>query len=88
MIRNDFETNLAEKRTVEINFEFVRLGEINTMNEKFSAELRIESKWFDKDFIQKYNPEQHWNPQLYIENVLQEPKEIVKYNIIRESKNI
>jgi hypothetical protein len=87
MITNsDIETNLIEKRTIQVYFEFVRIGEIDTMNEKFNAEICIESKWIEKDFIQNYNPEQHWNPQLFIENAFQEPKEKIKYNLIREGK--
>ena len=76
----------TEKRIVLVNFEFIRIGEIDTMNEKFNAEICIESKWIEKDFIQNYNPEQHWNPQLFIENALQEPKEKIKYNVIRQGK--
>ena len=83
---NEAEDNLIEKRTVQVNFEFYRIGEIDLMNEKYNAEICIESKWIEKDLIQNYNPEQHWNPQLFIENALQEPKEKIKYNIIREGK--
>jgi hypothetical protein len=87
MIKNsDLETNLIEKRTIQVYFEFIRIGEIDTMNEKYNAEICIESKWIEKDLIQNYNPDQHWNPQLFIENTIQEPKEKIKYNIIREGK--
>jgi len=87
MITNsDLENNLIEKRTIQVYFEFIRIGEIDTMNEKYNAEICIESKWIEKDLIQNYNPDQHWNPQLFIENTLQEPKEKIKYNIIREGK--
>ena len=79
-------TNLRKQRVVQVTVEFIRLGEIDTMNEKYNAEICIESKWIEKDLIQNYNPEQHWNPQLFIENALQEPKEKIKYNIIREGK--
>ncbi len=85
MIKNsDLETNLIEKRTIQVYFEFIRIGEIDTMNEKYNAEICIESKWIEKDHIQNYNPEQHWNPQLFIENTLIEPKEKIKYKIIRQ----
>ena len=71
-------------RIVHVSVEFIRLGEIATMNDKYNAEICIESKWIDKDHIQNYNPEQHWNPQLFIENTLIEPKEKIKYNVIRQ----
>lgn len=75
---------LKEPRIVHVSVEFIRLGEIDTMNDKYNAEICIESKWIDKDHIQNYNPEQHWNPQLFIENTLIEPKEKIKYNVIRQ----
>ena len=59
-------TNLRKQRVVQVTVEFIRLGEIDTMNEKYNAEICIESKWIEKDLIQNYNPEQHWNPQLII----------------------
>ena len=77
-------TNLRKQRVVQVTVEFIRLGEIDTMNEKYNAEICIESKWIEKDLIQNYNPEQHWNPQLFIENALQEPKEKTKYKMNRQ----
>ena len=79
-------TNLRKQRVVQVTVEFIRLGEIDTMNEKYNAEICIESKWIEKDLIQNYNPEQHWNPQLFIENALQEPKEKTKYKMNRQGK--
>jgi hypothetical protein len=62
-------TDLLKKRDVKITIEFLRIGEIDTMNEKYNAEIRIDAKWLEKDTtIEKYNPEQHWNPKLFIEN--------------------
>ena len=75
---------LKEPRIVHVSVEFTRLGEIDTMNDNYNAEICIESKWIEKDHIQNYNPEQHWNPQLFIENTLIEPKEKIKYKIIRQ----
>ena len=75
---------LTAKRTVIVYFEFIQIGEIDTMNEKYNAKICIESKWIETDYIESYNPEQHWNPQLNIENLLQEQKEEIKFIIIRE----
>jgi hypothetical protein len=41
---------------VHVSVEFTRLGEIDTMNDKYNAEICIESKWIEKDHIQNYNP--------------------------------
>ena len=61
---------LVEKKTVQTYFEFVNIGEIDTMKEAFQAELIIESKWKTSESIDKYDPKVHWNPELYIENAL------------------
>jgi hypothetical protein len=54
-------------RTVLIGIQFDRIGEIDTMNEKFYAELTIEAKWAENKIIGSFNPETEWNPRLYIE---------------------
>ena len=66
-------------KTVEILFQFCRVGEIDTMNDKFQAEVYIESKWVDKLDGKEYDPEKSWNPQLYIENAIQTSKLKVTY---------
>ena len=41
---------------------FLRIGEIDTMNEKFHAEIYIEAKWIDNSYeIGDYDPKKHWN---------------------------
>ena len=68
--------------------EFVRIGEIDTMNDKFNAEICIESKWIEEDNnidIDNFNPKNYWNPGLFIENTLADPKEKTNYDIIKQS---
>jgi hypothetical protein len=77
-----------EHNIVQVTVEFVKMGEIDTINEKYNAEIIIEAKWITKDIIEVYNPEQHWNPQLFIENSLQEPKEKIKHKLIEKCYNI
>ena len=49
-------------RNVQVVVGFLRLGEIDTMNEKFQAEVFIEAKWVDNDQpITEYDPKVHWN---------------------------
>ena len=75
------------KKIVQVLVEFVRFGEIDTMNEKFIAELNIEAKWTDEipsmadDQTDLFDPDKHWNPRLFVENVLQEPKEKISYEM-------
>lgn len=57
------------------------------MNEKYNAEVFIESRWIEpEDITTKYNPETHWNPQLFIENTYTDPKETIKYKLERKGK--
>lgn len=74
---------LTEKRTVMTAFEVINIGIIDTMNEKYQAEVNIESRWEvfpnqkdNEDVINNYNPEKHWNPKLYIENAVAVKEEI------------
>lgn len=75
---------ITHKKTVESAFEFVTIGEIDTMNEFFQAEVIIESKWmFNEAEIERevYDPKKHWNPKLYIENAKNISKEEITYEI-------
>ena len=49
---------------------FLKVGDIDTLNEKFYAEAFIEAKWIDLSLsaTEKYSNEFHWNPNLYILN--------------------
>jgi hypothetical protein len=79
----------SESRVVHIVVEFMRMGEIDTLNEKFHADLFIESKWIETENIgNEYDPKKHWNPRLYIENAFQEPKEIIRYEMSRDANNV
>ncbi len=71
--------NISLNRTVTFNVNFTRIGEIDVMNEKFYAELIVESKWQEIRRIQTYNQEIDWNPELYIMNNINELKESVQY---------
>ena len=74
-------------KDVWVMIEFVRIGEIDTMNEKYQAEVRIEARWIENQQINEYDRKKHWNPELYIENILQEQKEQTKYDVSRDSRN-
>lgn len=75
--------NQSSKKMVMLSFEFVNIGVIDTMNEKFQAELIIQSKWEvypdlekNRDILNEYDPDRHWNPKLYIENAINVREEI------------
>lgn len=61
----------SPKHVVQTAFEFTRIGEIDTLDEKFQAEVIIESKWkidpmTEPDILNKgeYDPKKNWNPKL------------------------
>lgn len=72
-----------EPREIQVSVEFLRFGEIDTMNEKYYAEICIEAIWAINRPIKAYDPNVEWNPKLYIENLLLDPKEEITYEIKR-----
>ena len=72
---------------VKVTFEFLRILEIDSMNEKYTAEIRIDSEWFIDEKISIYDPEKNWNPQLYVENSLI-INEKIKYSLRNDSEKL
>jgi hypothetical protein len=71
-------------KLVEVLIQYCRIGEIDTINEKYQAEICIESKWIEREPISAYDPRKHWNPMLQIENALQIGSEQVDYHVVRD----
>jgi hypothetical protein len=70
---DEHENNLIKKEPIEIRVRciFSRVGEIDTLNERFTAELFFEASWYDDahKIGLKYDPQMgHFNPQLVILN--------------------
>lgn len=91
-----------KRRKVEVFFEFHNIGKIDTMNEKFQAEVLIKSKWeispdneVNEDIFHNYDANKHWNPRLYIENAVAvrqdinyEASEEDGHYFVTESRNV
>jgi len=75
--------NFQKKLTLSL-FNF-KIGEIDNMNEKYGAEVQIVAKWhvFD-EVITQYDPKKHWNPMLFVQNTLNNVKEQIKYDVVKE----
>ena len=56
-------------RQVEIYAIFCKLNSVNTVQNKFDGEVDIVSSWLD-NIHERYDSDQHWNPQLVCENTL------------------
>jgi hypothetical protein len=91
------QTCASSAKEVQVRIIFLRIGEIDTLNEKFYAEILIESKWEDLTLENEFNTNvnfgkhekdlieanKYWNPKIYIENSINESKD-VHYKIRRE----
>ena len=75
--------NTESMKIVSIGIQFDRFGEIDTMNEKYQADVKIVATWEDDQVIDKYIEGIHWNPELYVENLLTENRKTTKYMIER-----
>ncbi len=66
--------NLNEKHLpieIRVRCIFLRVGEIDTLNERYTSEIFFEASWFTKDLKNglKYDPQiGHFNPQLVVLN--------------------
>jgi hypothetical protein len=58
------------------------------MNEKYTAEINIDSEWvLDEEILSDYDPEKNWNPKLYVENSLNIIEKI-KYSLRKEDEKL
>jgi hypothetical protein len=74
--------NLNEKK-VDLSVKFYRIGEIDIMNERFFAELKLKSSWIDSNVIDAYDMKKHWNPRIVIENAFTKSEEQVEYELTK-----
>jgi hypothetical protein len=76
-------------RLVQVSIEFLSIGEIDTIDEKFDAEVRIKSTWCENEDLEVYDRNEHWYPKLFIANAMSDVVEEIKYNVARfDSKSI
>ncbi len=69
-------------KKIQCRIEFVNIGEVDTFHEQFKAYVIVRSRWFENEKIEEYDSEKHWNPKLYIQNLLPEKFfENVSYNL-------
>lgn len=83
----------GDKVTVYIRVVFLKIGEIDTLKENFAADAFIQARWrepqldgqqdMDLDDIE-WN--KFWNPKIYVENNLGEPKETVWQTMMFNAK--
>ena len=57
------------------------------MNEKYQADVIIQSEWIDNSEITVYDRNLHWNPELLIENQLSVTNESITYDVSMKNGN-
>lgn len=83
--KQDFFNNNAvypNSREVKVSIMFTRLGEIDTINERFSCEATLFFTWYEPiacaekiNDSYSWNLKDFWDPQIYIENAIGDVKE-------------
>ena len=70
---------------VFIHASFSKVHDIDTINQRFQAELLIEARWHDSSLksVHDYSAIE-WKPEIYIENAINDLKEEVSYKIVVE----
>ncbi|RNA24094.1 gamma aminobutyric acid receptor subunit [Brachionus plicatilis] len=74
----------------DVRVSFTKIYDVDTLNQRFQAEILIESKWYDpsvKTMKQDVNSLE-WTPELYIENAISESKHEVFRKIIQQESKL
>ena len=75
---------------VFINISYTKIFDIDNINQRFQAEVVIESKWFNphiKSLSDIFDEKKIWKPELYIENAIKDIREDVTYRIMPSFRN-
>lgn len=81
----------ATRVRVEICVVFLKIGEIDTLKEQYEADVMIKAIWREpaldrdkKEVASSVDFSQYWNPKIFIENTIGDPKEsmfqMISYN--------
>ncbi|KAK3082872.1 hypothetical protein FSP39_007612 [Pinctada imbricata] len=92
--RYDTKANIrpASKVKVQICVQFFKVGEIDTLKEQFTADVVVKAKWREPSLDGQNQTSETvefgklWNPKLYIENSLGDPKEQLRYRLLYNDK--
>ncbi len=75
---------------VHIRCIFLRVGEIDTLNERYYAELLLEASWEEISFkglqTRPFDPTIHWTPELELINGIGELQDDITYSVRYEKK--
>ncbi|XP_076465747.1 cys-loop ligand-gated ion channel-like [Babylonia areolata] len=83
-----FVTRLGVKKPkVFIRVVFLKIGEIDTLKEQFRAEIFVQARWREPRLdnchnVEEVQWEELWNPQLQLENAMDEPQSSVWHDLV------
>jgi hypothetical protein len=85
---DDFDVlNREIPNDVYVHASFTKIHDIDTVNQRFQAEVLIESRWHDSSLKStKDLASIEWKPEIYIENAVNDPKEEVSYKIVMDKQ--
>lgn len=66
-------------RVVHVEFECLKIGDIDTMNEKYYAEILFNINWTENKMISEYDKKKDWNPMIIIDNIMGKADETIEY---------
>jgi hypothetical protein len=71
--------------TIEVYLIFLRVGEIDNVKERFQTDAYFEACWEDDSVDPRtgFDPRQHWEPELFLENAVANLKQDIKYRVER-----
>lgn len=75
---------------VGIRVSFTKIYDIDTLNQRFQAEILIESQWFDPkvNSLKQDANSLDWTPELYIENAISESNHEIFRKIIDQNSKL
>ena len=71
----------SNSKTVFIDVEFTKIGDIDTLNEKYYIDLSYTLSWEENGSIKNYDKKIHWNPEIFVENLFSKTEDITEYEL-------
>ena len=87
-LHNDrsFNSNVGP-RVVYVQYECLKVGEIDTLNEKYYAEYLFIISWNENKFISTYDKNKEWNPMVYIDNYIGNHEIMIEYETFHNNNS-
>ncbi|KAK2161180.1 hypothetical protein LSH36_120g06032 [Paralvinella palmiformis] len=86
--------NTGEKKEIFIRVVFIKIGEINTLQENFFADAFVQARWRESKLdgkgakgeeVEFAERDKYWNPSIYVDNCIGEPKESIWHQVHYDS---